>query len=379
METGGSLILTDPKQTMTINNRKIFLASSSELKEDRKEFEIFISRKNNDWVNEGVHLELVLWEDFLDAMSQTRLQDEYNKRIRQCDLFVMLFFTKVGKYTAEEFETAFGQFKATNKPFIFTYFKDADINTGNLNLDDLISLKSFQKKLDDSGHFYTRYKNIDELKLHFSQQLDKLAANGFIELQLDKGGINASGGNHYQATLTGYGAIAQGPGATAVGAGGFVIKGNHTGDINTGTQVRGDLVRGDKVLGDKIGHQINTGGSAYVGGNVHAGRDFIGRDKITHAVSPTDLGPVFASFLEQVLQQTPAGQRFAAEQKANELKAEIGKGQQADDSRLGKIIDGLIGLVPGAASAVVSLFATPILSDIAGPVTKFVLEKLQVR
>ena len=77
-------------------------------------------------------------------MSQTRLQNEYNQRIRQCDLFVMLFFTKVGKYTAEEFETAFGQFKATNKPFIFTYFKDADISTGSLNLDDLISLKSFQ-------------------------------------------------------------------------------------------------------------------------------------------------------------------------------------------------------------------------------------------
>ena len=127
----------------------------------------------------------------------------------------------------------------------------------------------------------------------------------------------------------------------------------------------------------KLGHQINTGGSAYVGGNVHAGGDFTGRDKITHAVAPTDLGPVFASFLENVLQQTPAGQHFAAEQKANELKAEIGKGQQADDSRLGKIIDGLIGLVPGAASAVLSLFATPILSGIAGPVTQFVLGKLK--
>ncbi|MCK7480153.1 MAG: hypothetical protein M0C28_24935 [Candidatus Moduliflexus flocculans] len=45
----------------------------------------------------------------------------------------MLFFTKVGQYTAEEFETAFGQFKATRKPFIFTYFKDAPISTGSAN------------------------------------------------------------------------------------------------------------------------------------------------------------------------------------------------------------------------------------------------------
>jgi len=101
-----------------MQTKKLFLASSSELQEDRKEFEIFINRKNKEWVSQGGFIELIVWEDFLDAVSQTRLQDEYNQAIRECDVFVMLFFTKVGKYTAEEFETAFGQFKATNKPFI---------------------------------------------------------------------------------------------------------------------------------------------------------------------------------------------------------------------------------------------------------------------
>ena len=38
-----------------------------------------------------------------------------------------------GQYTEEEFETAFGQFKATNKPLIFTYFKDAKISIGSVN------------------------------------------------------------------------------------------------------------------------------------------------------------------------------------------------------------------------------------------------------
>jgi formylglycine-generating enzyme required for sulfatase activity len=216
---------------MTINTRKIFLASSSELKEDRKEFEIFISRRNKAWVSQGVYLELVQWEDFLDALSQTRLQDEYNKAIKDCDLFVMLFFTKVGQYTAEEFETAFGQFKATNKPFIFTYFKDADISTGNANKKDLMSLWTFQEKLDDLGHFYTRYKNIDELKLHFSQQLDKLAANGFIELLKNENGISIK-----QAELTGSGSIAQGEG-DAMGAGAVKVTGDVVGNIISGTQI----------------------------------------------------------------------------------------------------------------------------------------------
>ena len=166
--------------------KKIFLASSAELKGDRAEFEIFISRKNKDWVAKGVFLDLVIWEDFLDAMSQTRLQDEYNKVIRECDLFVMLFWTKVGQYTKEEFETAFGQFKSTNKPFMFTYFKDAEISVASANKKDLMSLWSFQEKLSSLGHFYTVYKNVDDLKFKFNQQLDKLAANGFIELQPEK-------------------------------------------------------------------------------------------------------------------------------------------------------------------------------------------------
>ena len=164
-----------------MNTKKLFLASSAELKEDREQFEIFINRKNKDWVARGVFLELVVWEDFLDAMSHTRLQDEYNKAIRECDVFVMLFWTKVGQYTEEEFETAFGQFKATNKPFIFTYFKDAEISTGSANKKDLMSLWAFQEKLGALGHFYTTYKNIDELKFKFNQQLDKLAASGFVE------------------------------------------------------------------------------------------------------------------------------------------------------------------------------------------------------
>ncbi|MBA2658260.1 MAG: hypothetical protein H0U72_01545 [Nitrosospira sp.] len=168
--------------------KKLFLASSSELKEDREQFEIFINRKNKDWIDKGIFLDLIIWEDFLDAVSQTRLQDEYNKAIRECDIFVLLFATKVGKYTEEEFKTAFGQFKTTNKPFIFTYFKDAEISSASANKKDLMSLWAFQEKLGELGHFYTVYKNIDELKFKFNQQLDKLAASGFIEFKPDEAG-----------------------------------------------------------------------------------------------------------------------------------------------------------------------------------------------
>jgi hypothetical protein len=120
-------------------------------------------------------LEIVRWENFLDAMSETRLQDEYNKEVRACDICVNLFFTKTGKFTEEEFDTAHRQFKETGRPRIYTFFKNADVRMGDIT-DEINSLLKFKKKLGDLGHFYTSYDNIEHLKRQFRDQLDKLKA-----------------------------------------------------------------------------------------------------------------------------------------------------------------------------------------------------------
>ena len=98
---------------------------------------------------------------------------EYNKALRECDIALCLFFTKVGKYTAEEFDTAYQVFKAIGKPKIWTYFKDAPVNTGSIT-DEISTLLSFKKKIGDLGHFYSVYTNIDNLINQFRNQLDKI-------------------------------------------------------------------------------------------------------------------------------------------------------------------------------------------------------------
>ena len=158
----------------------IFLASSSELADDRDRFEIFISRKNDQLVQKNILLDLIRWEDFLDAMSRTRLQDEYNKAVAESDIFIMLFFTKVGKYTEEEFDNAFKKFMEAGRPKVFTYFKDANVLTGELG-NEFISLLQFKKKLSDLGHYLTHYTNIDNLENQFDRQLDMLIETGFIK------------------------------------------------------------------------------------------------------------------------------------------------------------------------------------------------------
>ncbi len=337
----------------------IFLASSCELIDDRREFEIFINRKNKAWADKGRFLNLIVWEDFLDTLSQTRLQDEYNKAIRECDIFVMLFCTRVGQYTREEFETAFGQFKSSNKPVIFTYFKSTDIDIGSADEEELASLLDFKKRLRELGHFPTVYENTDGLNLHFGQQLDKLAAGGFIDLNPDNG-VTAPGGGGNQASLSGTGAIAQ-QGSTAVASGGVSVGGNNTGAINTGTQTT-----------------ITTGGGAIVGGDVNiSGGDFIGRDKISHGISPAELETLFAPVLAIVTRQAPASMQTQVIKEVEELKTETAKGSQADDNKMARIIDRLVDMAPGAVGALVKMFASPILSSFAGSATRSVLDKIK--
>ncbi len=156
----------------TTNVIRLFLASSSELKNDREQFEIFLARKNKEYIKDNIFLELVIWEDFLDAMSPNSLQDEYNKVIANCDVFVSLFWTKVGQYTEEEFEKAFATFKTDKKPLVYTFFKESPILPSQAK--QILNLFNFQSKLSDLGHFYTNYSDINDLKYKFNEQLNKI-------------------------------------------------------------------------------------------------------------------------------------------------------------------------------------------------------------
>jgi hypothetical protein len=168
---------------------KIFLASTNELANDRKAFEIFLYQKSKLWQKErNIFFELQNWEDFNDAMDTSRLQDKYNASIRNCDIFVMLFWTKVGIYTNEEFETAYAHFMKTTTPLIYTYFKSA--RSKNVAQP---SLKLFIDKLKAIGHFKTEYENTDRLLLHFNAQLDKIYGtadaknfNGNLQIKMNK-------------------------------------------------------------------------------------------------------------------------------------------------------------------------------------------------
>jgi internalin A len=164
------------KEKADLKAIKIFLASSAELRDDRNEFDLYFRQQNDHLKEEGIYLQIVRWEHFLDAMSKTRLQDEYNQALRDCDIVVSLFKTKVGKFTEEEFDVAWAAFKANDKPKIFTFFREFQMTNAERRAmkNDLDSLDRFEQKLTDLGHFHTKYKDAEHLKRQFRDQLTQL-------------------------------------------------------------------------------------------------------------------------------------------------------------------------------------------------------------
>lgn len=161
------------------------------------------------------------------------------------------------------------------------------------------------------------------------------------------------------------------PGTGGIHQTGQTVHGPQT-NITGGVQ--GNVYSGN--IGQIGNRTVNTGGGAYIGGNVTA-REFVGRDKkVVQGLSGTELERVFVPLL-QAVQSAPVEKRQEAMQAVQDLKAETEKGEDADDGRMARLLDRLTDLVPGAVSAVVSAFSTPLLSGIAGPVTGFVLERLR--
>jgi hypothetical protein len=163
---------------------RIFIASSAEMEPERKSFRDFLGVENDRLHTKGLYLELVQWEHFLDSVSQTSLQDEYNKELKKCDIVVCLFYAKAGKYTQLEFDTALKQFHETGSPLIYTYFKTGGPEPDPAD-EKAQEMVKFKKRLSEIGHFFTRFENTQDLLLQFRKQLDLIEDKGLIKVQED--------------------------------------------------------------------------------------------------------------------------------------------------------------------------------------------------
>ena len=98
---------------------KIFIASSSELKEEREA--VFKFREEVGKSHPHLKLEIVQWETDLPSGSASgaRIQDDINPKLKACQIVFVLFYSKVGAFTLEELHLA-----QKHCPKVFVYFKE---------------------------------------------------------------------------------------------------------------------------------------------------------------------------------------------------------------------------------------------------------------
>ena len=161
---------------------KIFLASSEELKEERKELADLVSNLNHILSRRDIFVDLVKWE-YLDAsMGELHKQEEYNAELRDCELCIVLYWTRFGMYTKTELDTAYSELKSGHNPRkLYVYFKFSE----NPSEDLRIFKESFP---NEYGHFSTDFGNIDTLKAHFLLQFldymsSQLKVNDVLEIR----------------------------------------------------------------------------------------------------------------------------------------------------------------------------------------------------
>jgi len=153
----------------------IFLASSiDELHDARMELGNYVRELNDRFINRGIYFRLHMCEAMSDEIAETRKQDEYNAVIESCDYFYIMVWTKIGKYTREEFDVAFRHFKEGRSPRISTFFREVGVD------DDVgEDVRSFMAELDENlQHYYTLFSDIDTVKLKMLLQLSAQTDSG---------------------------------------------------------------------------------------------------------------------------------------------------------------------------------------------------------
>jgi len=164
---------------------RIFLASSCELESDRQGFRAFINRKNNVLNKKGVFLELVIWEDISGEVYDTHKQNHYNEELKTCDIFIMLYWSKVGMYTNIEFDCALERFKRSSDCLKIFVFEKTETPPASQTIADKESLRAFKKKFNEAGQFAIKYQNASDLINEFGHNLDKLFESGYL-LEVNK-------------------------------------------------------------------------------------------------------------------------------------------------------------------------------------------------
>ena len=151
-----------------MEQRNIFIASSSELKRERMELVDLMQDLNRAVFRaQDIKLKPVLWEYMDSSMRAERKEDEYLVRLKECETCIVLFWRILGEYTEEELEVSVAEQMAGRMPKqVYLLFKEPCEGLS----DGLAAMKAQLASRYPSVPVYT-FTSIPELREQITQLL----------------------------------------------------------------------------------------------------------------------------------------------------------------------------------------------------------------
>jgi len=165
----------------------VFVASPSDLDEERNRLEEVIRELNITWSRElKVHLELARWETHAYPNFGEDAQAVINDQIPDdFDIFVGIMWYRfgtptgrAGSGTLEEFERAKVRYESNSENVkLMIYFKDAPapVAPSKLDCEQLAHISNFREKLGKEGGLYWTFQSVDDfeklIRLHLTRQV----------------------------------------------------------------------------------------------------------------------------------------------------------------------------------------------------------------
>ncbi len=141
-----------------------------------------------------------------------------------------------------------------------------------------------------------------------------------------------------------------------------VIRDISVGDISN---INGGVINvgsGNVQTGSTIDARIDTGGGAYIGGNVSlGGGSFIARDQINYASPSNELQAQFEEVIKQIRELTNIDSldREDMEVAVREVEKEVAKGKELDENFLARRLRNIGRIAPDILEVVLATITSP--------------------
>lgn len=164
---------------------QVFVASPSDVAEERSLLEGVISQLNQIWsATLGITFELIKWETNVHPSFSNDPQTTINEQIGvEYDVFIGIFWGRIGTLTPrsvsgtlEEFARAYSRFTLNKiSPEIMIYFKDAAIQPSKIDTTQLQAVKDFRESLTEKGGLYSMFEDQSGFESSLRSHLSALA------------------------------------------------------------------------------------------------------------------------------------------------------------------------------------------------------------